>query len=449
MEKDFFTHSFEFKSNGIDPKKTIIKVIGVGGGGTNAANHMYRQGIENVNFAVLNTDAQALNDSPIPVRVQLGAKLTDGLGAGTDPEQGEAAAIESKEDIFALLNDGTRMVFITAGMGGGTGTGAAPVVAQIARELGLLTVAIVTAPSSWEGDEKINSAVLGMNKLKDACDTLLVVLNDKLIELYPDDDIETSFARADDVLLTAAKSVAEVITKSGKVNIDFMDVKNVLTKAGQAVMGSATESGDERAKNAINAALESPLLNNRNIKGAKRVLISASYSESNKIKNWEQAIITETIRTKINAPTKGVKFGIINDNTLGDALRLTVIVAGFDLHADASFPSEPILPLLKAQIKEEIAIEDDIPEIEVVVEEPAIIDAQPVVKQPVTKQESSKIAKDTADEKIRIQKMVSLFAQNTIDEVTLEIPTYERYNIALIDTEKIEGTPVRYNLNEK
>jgi cell division protein FtsZ len=457
MEQPLFNHSYEFPRPAIDINKVIIKVIGVGGGGTNAANHMARQGIKNVNFAVMNTDAQALEDSPIDIKIQLGAKLTEGLGAGTNPIQGRAAAEESIEDIKTLLSDGTKMVFITAGMGGGTGTGAAPVVARVARDLGLLTVDIVTAPNDWEGEDKIQSARNGMGELQEYCDTVLVVLNDKLIELYPDDDIEASFARADDVLLTAAKSVAEMITKSGTINVDFMDVRNVLKNAGQAVMGSATMGGKDRAQLAIQAALDSPLLDNRNIQGAKRVLLSVAYSNDFKAKGWEQKNITETLKERIAAPAKGVKLGYIKDDTLGDQMRVTVIVAGFDLPADEqSFiepKQEPIVQAVVVEVEEEEEIIEPVQEIAKEVPQKTQSVAKEVLSH--TNNDSTPIVKDTKPNKdsefrkVETQRMIAHFMKNKPDEVILESPAFERYGVKLINLEDVKEPLVRYSLSDK
>ncbi|HEY9117791.1 MAG TPA: cell division protein FtsZ, partial [Roseivirga sp.] len=241
--------------------KSIIKVIGVGGGGSNAVNHMFNQGIKDVEFVVCNTDAQALKSSPVPNRLQLGMGLTEGLGAGANPDIGKHAALESKEDIRAMLSDDTKMVFITAGMGGGTGTGAAPVIAKIARDMDLLTVGIVTAPFSFEGKKKTDAANKGIAELKENCDTVLVILNDKLREVHGNLPISKAFGEADNVLTTAAKGIAEIITVPGYVNVDFMDVQTVMKGAGAAVMGSATADGEGRALRAAEMAISSPLLN--------------------------------------------------------------------------------------------------------------------------------------------------------------------------------------------
>ncbi|MBN7813646.1 cell division protein FtsZ [Algoriphagus sp. H41] len=311
-------------------QKSIIKVIGVGGGGSNAVNHMYSQGIKDVEFVVVNTDAQALKSSPVPLRLQLGANLTEGLGAGANPEQGRNAAIESQDEIRELLADNTKMVFITAGMGGGTGTGAAPIVAKIAKELNILTVGIVTAPFMFEGKKKMNVAQQGIESLRENCDTVLVILNDKLREIYGNLAIRTAFSKADDILTTAAKSIAEIITIHQDVNVDFEDVKTVMKEAGAAVMGSSTEEGEGRAIRAAGAAISSPLLNNVDIKGAQKILLSIMSGEDEELSMDELSEITEYIQEKAGDNAE-VIFGQGIDAELGRAIRVTVIATGFEM----------------------------------------------------------------------------------------------------------------------
>lgn len=309
----------------------IIKVVGVGGGGGNAVNHMKVMGVNGVDFVVCNTDRQALLNSPINLKLQLGAELTKGLGAGTDPEIGKRAAEENVDDIRALLGEPTQMVFITAGMGGGTGTGAAPVIAKVAREMGLLTIAVVTAPFEFEGTEKLAQAQAGIDELKEHCDTVLVVLNDKLAEIYGDLPLRKAFAKADDVLANAVKSIAEMITIRGDINVDFMDVKRVLNRAGQAVMGSADAEGTGRAVQAIEESLTSPLLNDRDISGAKRILLTMASSTDYETTMNEQKAITSFIQGKIGKKAMLFKHGAIINDDLGTKLRVTIIAAGFDL----------------------------------------------------------------------------------------------------------------------
>jgi cell division protein FtsZ len=419
----FFEHNIE-----INPEshfKNIIKVIGVGGGGSNAVRHMYEHGIKDVDFVISNTDIQALNDNSVPNKLQLGAVLTEGLGAGTEPEQGRLAALESEAAIKALLADNTKMVFITAGMGGGTGTGAAPEIARVARELDILTVAIVTAPYSWEGTEKIDAALEGIEKLKRSCDTVLVVLNDKLLEIFEDLNILEAFAHADDVLMNAAKSVAEVITKSGKINADFKDVRKVLSNAGQAVMSTAAAKGANRAEEVIKRALDSPLLNNKDIKGAKRILVTVATSTSKVMGVKEQQAITDYIMKQIGEAPAGFKLGFILDDDLGEEMRITVIAAGFDL-LDEVKPSK--LKFVKEEevpeVVDEIAPEEEIQE-EVVAEVEIKEEKKPTF---VYKRE---------DDTLRLRKMIDTFCQRMPTENELETPAYQRHGVNLVDITQI------------
>ncbi len=307
--------------------KSIIKVIGVGGGGSNAVNHMFRQGIKDVEFVVANTDLQALNSSPVPNKLQLGVNLTEGLGCGANPEVGRAAAIESKEQIREMLV-GTKMVFVTAGMGGGTGTGAAPVIAKIAKDMDILTVGIVTAPFSFEGKKKMTQAELGIEAFRSSCDTVLIILNDKLREIYGNLAIGQAFGEADNVLTTAAKGIAEIITLTGYVNVDFQDVRTVMLDAGAAVMGSAETRGDNRALKAAEQALASPLLDNHDIMGAKRILLSIISGEEAELQMDELTTITEYIQQQAGDEAE-VIFGHGVDPNLSDRIRVTVIATGF------------------------------------------------------------------------------------------------------------------------
>ena len=309
--------------------KSIIKVIGVGGGGSNAVNHMYNQGIKDVEFVVVNTDAQALKSSPVPLKLQLGANLTEGLGAGANPEKGRNAALESKEEIRDLLSDNTKMVFITAGMGGGTGTGAAPVIAKIAKDMDILTVGIVTAPFVFEGKKKMVAAQRGIEELRANCDTVLVILNDKLREIYGNLAIRQAFGKADNILTTAAKSIAEIITVHQDVNVDFEDVKTVMKDAGAAVMGSATEEGEERAIKAAEKAIASPLLNNVDITGAQKILLSIMSGEEEELSMDELSDITEYIQERAGEMAE-VIFGQGIDPDLKKGIRVTVIATGFE-----------------------------------------------------------------------------------------------------------------------
>lgn len=330
----FETGSYKFEVPKHSQYRSIIKVIGVGGGGSNAVNHMYKQGIKDVEFVVCNTDNQALNLSPVPNKLQIGANLTEGLGCGANPEVGKNAALESKDQIREMLT-GTKMVFITAGMGGGTGTGAAPVIAKIAKDMDILTVGIVTAPFSFEGKKKAAQAELGIEGLRQTCDTVLVILNDKLREIYGNLAIGQAFAEADNILTTAAKSIAEIITLAGYVNVDFQDVRTVMLNAGAAVMGSAETRGDDRAKKAAEGALSSPLLDNRDIMGAKKILLSIISGVEAELQMDELTEITEYIQEQAGDEAE-VIFGHGVDPDLGDRIRVTVIATGFP--ADVKLP---------------------------------------------------------------------------------------------------------------
>ena len=309
--------------------KSIIKVIGVGGGGSNAVNHMYNQGIKGVEFVICNTDLQALQSSPVPSKLQIGTTLTEGLGAGANPEVGKDAALENKEEIRNLLSENTKMVFITAGMGGGTGTGAAPIIARVAKDLDILTVGIVTQPFKFEGKKKAFIADTGIAELKDNCDTVLVIVNDKLREIYGNLPVTKAFAEADNVLTTAAKGIAEIITVSGYVNVDFEDVKTVMKDSGAAVMGSSTISGEQRALKAAEIAISSPLLNNTDILGAKKILLSITSGEEAELQMDELAEITDYIQERAGEEAEMI-FGHGVDPNLGDAINVTVIATGFD-----------------------------------------------------------------------------------------------------------------------
>ena len=308
--------------------KSIIKVVGVGGGGSNAVNHMHSLGIRDVEFVVCNTDHQALESSAVPNRLQIGNNLTSGLGAGANPERGKNAAIESKEEIRDLLSQDTKMIFITAGMGGGTGTGAAPVIAQVASELDILTVGIVTAPFAFEGKKKMKAAEEGIKELKKYCDTVLVIMNDKLREIYGNLSISEAFAQADNVLTTAAKGIAEIITVPGYVNVDFEDVKPVMSNAGPAVMGSSKTIGDNRARRAAEEALNSPLLNQQDIYGAEKILLSIISGEEAELQMDELTDITDYIQ-EYAGDNAEVIFGHGVDSSLGENIRVTVIATGF------------------------------------------------------------------------------------------------------------------------
>lgn len=308
-------------------KSSIIKVFGVGGGGSNAVNHMFRQGIKGVDFIVCNTDAQALANSPVPVKIQLGASLTEGRGAGNKPEIGKQAAIESLDAITEVLTGNTRMLFLTAGMGGGTGTGATPVIANAARELGILTVAIVTIPFKNEGPRRINQALEGIGEVEQHVDCLLVINNEKIREIYGDLKLSEAFSKADNVLAVAAKAIAEIITVHGFINVDFADVQTVMVNSGVAILGTGTARGEGRAIEAVKQALNSPLLNDTDIKGAKNILLNV-ISGSDEVTMDEIGQIIDYVKD-CSGINSDLIWGNGNDSDLGPEISVTIIATGF------------------------------------------------------------------------------------------------------------------------
>lgn len=323
------------------PKDTssIIKVIGVGGGGSNAVNHMYGQGIIGVDFIVCNTDRQALDISPVPFKIQLGPSLTEGRGAGALPEIGMNAAIENIDEIRDVLSKNTKMVFVTAGLGGGTGTGAAPVIAQVAKEMGILTVGIVTVPFNFEGRKRRQQAEDGLEKMRQNVDTLLIINNERLREMTGNLTIGNAFSQADDVLTTAAKGIAEVIAVTGAINVDFNDVKTVMKDSGVAIMGSAAAEGENRALTAVSQALNSPLLNDNDISGAQYVLLNITYGDKEVLMD-EITEITDFIQDEAGS-TADVIWGHGYDATLGDKLSITIIATGFNSNPITGFEKAP------------------------------------------------------------------------------------------------------------
>jgi cell division protein FtsZ len=324
MSIEFSNISFDLPKN----QSNVIKVIGVGGGGSNAINHMFEKGIKGVDFVVCNTDAQALHNSPVPYKIQLGATLTEGLGAGANPTIGEQSAIESMEDIKNMLNTNSKMLFITVGMGGGTGTGAAPVIAKIAKELDILTVGIVTTPFSFEGKMRNEQAQIGIEKLRQHVDSLVVINNNKLREVYGNLGFKAGFSKADEVLSTAAIGIAEVITHHYTQNIDLRDAKTVLSNSGTAIMGSGSSSGSNRAQNAITKALDSPLLNDNKIEGAKNVLLLI-VSGSTEVTIDEIGEINDYIQSQAKTNVD-IIMGVGEDESLGDSVSVTIIATGFN-----------------------------------------------------------------------------------------------------------------------
>jgi cell division protein FtsZ len=377
------------------PEQTsIIKVIGVGGGGSNAVNHMYRLGINGVNFVVCNTDKQALDISPVPHKITLGETLTEGRGAGSIPEVGKQAAMETMDEIKALLGNNTKMVFITAGMGGGTGTGAAPVIARAAKEMGILTVGIVTVPFSFEGKKRRQQAEEGLAEMKANVDTLLVICNDKLREMHGNLKMREAFSHADNVLSIAAKSIAEIISLTQQINVDFADVRTVMRDSGVAIMGSASASGEGRALKAVQEALNSPLLNDNNITGARYVLLNIT-SGSDEITMDELGEITDYIQDEAGQTAELIKgYGV--DETLGDKVNVTVIATGFNTSSNIPFdlssrkPEKVVLKLEDEKTVEAISIAPMTDRIEKVAEkemnplEPFLISKAAVEEQQVT-----------------------------------------------------------------
>ena len=322
---EFGSISFDLPKN----QSNVIKVIGVGGGGSNAINHMFKQGIKGVDFIVCNTDSQALDNSCVPNKIQLGVNLTEGLGAGANPDVGQQSAIESIADIEKMLDSNTKMVFITAGMGGGTGTGAAPVIAQLAKERDILTVGIVTLPFLFEGKVRQEQAQIGINKLRKQVDSLIVINNNKLREVYGNLGFKAGFSKADEVLATASRGIAEVITHHYTQNIDLKDAKTVLANSGTAIMGSAVASGENRAKEGIMSALDSPLLNDNKITGAKNVLLLI-VSGSEEITIDEIGEINDFIQVEAGH-NANIIMGVGEDESLGDSISVTIIATGFDI----------------------------------------------------------------------------------------------------------------------
>jgi len=348
MSTEFENISFDLPKN----QSNVIKVIGVGGGGSNAVNHMYQRGITGVDFVICNTDAQALQNSPVATKIQLGVSLTEGLGAGANPDVGEQAAMESIEEIKAMLTPRSKMVFITVGMGGGTGTGAAPVIARIAKEMDLLTVGIVTIPFSFEGKMRNEQAQRGIEKLREYIDSLVVINNNKLREVYGNLGFKAGFSKADEVLSTAASGIAEVITHHYTQNIDLKDAKTVLANSGTAIMGSASATGSNRAQEAITKALDSPLLNDNRITGAKNVLLLI-VSGTTEITIDEIGEINDYIQSEAKSNVD-IIMGVGEDESLSEAIAVTVIATGFDMEQQLEISSTESKKIVHTLMEEQI-----------------------------------------------------------------------------------------------
>ena len=337
-------------------QSNVIKVIGVGGGGSNAINHMFNQGIKGVDFVICNTDSQALNSSGVPNKIQLGVNLTEGLGAGANPEIGEKAAIESLDEIKAMLNSNTKMVFITAGMWGGTGTGAAPIIAKMAMELDILTVGIVTTPFQFEGKIRNSQAHSGIEKFRNVVDSLVVINNNKLREVYGNLGFKAGFSKADEVLSTAARGIAEVITHHYTQNIELRDAKPVLSNSGTAIMGASTAVGENRAKKAITNALDSPLLYDNKISGAKNVLLLI-VSGSQEITIDEIGEINDHIQAEAGH-VANIIMGVGEDEALGESISVTIIATGFDVNQQNNINNIEPIKVVHALDEEKLITQD-------------------------------------------------------------------------------------------
>ena len=413
-------------------KEPIIMLIGVGGGGNNAVNYMYKRGIKDVQFAVINTDDQALTNSPVPIKLQIGPKLTNGLGAGANPEIGKNAALESKEAIKNLLHPNVKMVFITLGLGGGTGTGAGPVLACEAKKKGILTIGIVTKPFAFEGRKKIEKAEKGINELKKNCDTVLVILNERIREMHKSLSITDAFSEADEVLTTAAKSIAEIITVHGYVNVDFEDVKTVLKDAGAAIMGSGIAQGQDRGLKAAESALKSPLLDYKDIHGAKKILLSIISGDEEELTMDELTAITNHIYEQAGDNAE-IIFGHGHDPQLKDKVKVTIIATGFNEVDDIAITENTSSPHTNAKNK-----------------------IYPIKKSNgtppsnITKKQRALYFRERAQNLINSLKEGETYhlSDQEIRE-KLDLPAYLRKNIPLNYTPPEGVKPIRYHLYEK
>ncbi|QTN37797.1 cell division protein FtsZ [Cryomorphaceae bacterium] len=410
--------SFDLPKN----SSSVIKVVGVGGGGSNAVNYMYEQGIRGVDFVVCNTDAQALNNSPVPLKVQLGVTLTEGLGAGANPEVGERAAMESIDEIEGILEKNTKMIFVTAGMGGGTGTGAAPVVARVAKEMGILTVGIVTIPFSFEGNMRMNQAEKGVEALRQNVDSLIVINNNKLREVYGNLGFKAGFSKADEVLATASRGIAEVITHHYTQNIDLRDARTVLADSGTAIMGSGQAKGEQRALEAINSALDSPLLNDNKIRGANNVLLLI-VSGNEEITIDEIGEINDFIQREAGG-SANIIMGIGEDETLGDHISVTVIATGFNTDEQVHIvPKEPkkIVHTLEDSTPSPLSgpITPEAP-IAPKVEEPAVMES-PIVEPPAPAEPEAEASIFEVEPQGMVEEAPEVLSEVEMPEVEAEV----------------------------
>ncbi len=408
-------------------QSSIIKVIGVGGGGSNAVNHMFSQNIEGVNFIICNTDAQAIAQSKVPNKIQLGPHLTQGLGAGANPAIGRQATEESLEEIKRILEVNTKMAFITAGMGGGTGTGGAPILAKICKDLGILTVGIVTTPFAYEGKKRIAQAEEGIMLLKNHVDTLLVISNDKLRHQFGNLKMKEAFAKADNVLATAAKCITDVINSTGQINVDFADVCTVMSNGGVAILGSATAEGENRAQLAIENALTSPLLNDNDIRGAKWILININSSEGEHEFTMDEVEIIQNCLLSQAGEDSDVILGLGYDNTLGSQIGITLIATGFE-HKDP-FPKQTEKPTVAENKNEKIIMELDMP---------VAIPVQKKTEQPTF--QFDKIIEEKAPEILAELKTEDSLMPTLAEKTTVE-------PLSKITVEKIDDSPVFFEIS--
>ena len=435
--------SAEFDNILFDMPKTqsnTIKVIGVGGGGSNAVNHMFKQHINGVDFVICNTDAQALENSPIPNKIQLGVNLTSGLGAGANPEIGAQAAKESMQEVQQMLNTQTKMVFITAGMGGGTGTGAAPIIAKIAKDMDILTVGIVTMPFAFEGKRRTKQAQLGIDQLRQNVDSLIVINNNKLREVYGNLGFKAGFSKADEVLSTASKGIAEVITHHYKQNIDLHDAKTVLSNSGTAIMGSAKEEGQDRAKTAIVKALDSPLLNDNKITGAKNVLLLI-VSGTNEVTLDEIGEINDFIQDEAGYDAN-IIMGVGEDEELGDSIAVTIVATGFAKDQQSSITNTEVKKVIHTLEDEQKATYNFVEK---------TITKQPTLDTPITNKIEEKIVHTLEDDVEEVKPKMDLVSINpiiagmpvTYEEVSLDAVSEDDFIItdAIKEEEIFEEQP--------
>lgn len=418
-------------------QSSIIKVIGVGGGGSNAVNHMFSQNIEGVNFIICNTDAQAIAQSKVPNKIQLGPHLTQGLGAGANPLIGRQATEESLEEIKRILEVNTKMAFITAGMGGGTGTGGAPILAKICKDLGILTVGIVTTPFAYEGKKRLGQAEEGIMLLKNHVDTLIVISNDKLRHQYGNLKMKEAFAKADNVLATAAKCITDVINSTGQINVDFADVCTVMSNGGVAILGSATAEGEHRAQSAIENALNSPLLNDNDIRGAKWILININSSLGEHEFTMDEVDIIQNYLISQAGEDTDVILGLGYDNSLGSEISITLIATGFE-HKDP-FPKQDRTVTPTENKNEKIVMELEMPKAQTILQQPTLQfdliedrnpkkeTLQPEVTNEKPQSEEEKLAGDpfmpVMSEPVTAENPVEILSKNTVEKLD-DLPEY-------------------------